>query len=495
MRPISSISHTLSEVEKFLGIDDSQSGVTLTGIAPDSRSVIDGDLFIAIAGMTLHSAHGSDFAAQAVAQGARAILTDGKKAMGPSPVPVIQRSEISPLVGDLASWFYGHPSRKMTTVGITGTNGKTTTASLLHQLWTLADREAGLIGTLGIEIGAEHFPATHTTPEAVTLQGALAAMAERHVTHAVMEVSSHALSQQRTAGTRFALVGFTNLTQDHLDFHGDMKSYFAAKAKLFTLEYADQGFINIDNQFGEQLVQLSAIPVTTLSRNARSAQWHYVRADSTSSGYEISIRGTGGILIEGFLPLLGDYNLDNALMAIAMAVESGVDPLLISSRLTELRPVPGRLERISVGQNFSAVVDFAHTPDSVERALATLRTSTTGKLIGILGCGGDRDKSKRSIMGKALAEGCDIAIFTSDNPRSEDAAEILKDMTAGLSLNERAFIEIDRRKAIERAVELAAQGDCIALLGKGHESGQEIKGVKIPFDDRIELARAIGGER
>ena len=495
MRPINSISHTLSEVENFLGIEDSQSGVILTGISSDSRSVIDGDLFLAFAGMTPHSAHGSDFAAQAVSHGARAILTDGKKAMGSYPVPVINRSEASPLVGDLASWFYGHPSRKMTTVGITGTNGKTTTASLLHQLWTLADSEAGLIGTLGIEIGSEHFPATHTTPEAVTLQGALAAMAERHVTHAVMEVSSHALSQQRSAGTRFALVGFTNLTQDHLDFHGDMKSYFAAKAKLFTVEYADQGFINIDNQYGEQLVQLSAIPVLTLSRNARSAQWHYVRADSTSSGYEISIRGTGGILIEGFLPLLGDYNLDNALMAIAMAVESGVDPLLISARLAELRPVPGRLERISVGQNFSAVVDFAHTPDSVERALATLRTSTTGKLIGILGCGGDRDKSKRSIMGKALAEGCDIAIFTSDNPRSEDATDILKEMTAGLSLNERAFIEIDRRKAIERAVELAAQGDCIALLGKGHESGQEIKGVKIPFDDRIELARAIGGER
>jgi UDP-N-acetylmuramoyl-L-alanyl-D-glutamate--2,6-diaminopimelate ligase len=501
MRPITPASKSLHEIKSFLGLADLNNheingvDVTVTGITSDSRSVQAGDLFIALAGATPHSHHGAEFLQSAQAAGAVAVLTDGKVEIKQSAIPVLVLTGAEKFIGDLASWFFNHPSRSMFTVGITGTNGKTTTASLLHQLWTLADREAGSLGTLGIDIGSEHFAATHTTPDAARLQNILACMSERHVTHAVMEVSSHALVQHRAAGTRFSMVGFTQLSQDHLDFHGDMESYFQAKSRLFTLEYADLAVINIDSSYGVRLMENSPIPVVTLSRTDSRANWSYVRAEHTKSGYDISIRGVGGILIEGFLPLIGQHNLDNALMAIAMAVESGVDSLLISARLRELDGIPGRLEVINLGQEFTAIVDFAHSPDSVERVLKAVRESTSGKLIGVLGCGGDRDKSKRALMGQALVAGTDYAIFTSDNPRSEDPLDILRDMTAGITLSPTAQVEVERRRAIAHAVALASAGDCVILLGKGHESGQEVNGVKLPFDDRIELAQAIGGSK
>ena len=495
MRPLSPIVRSLSDIENFLGIESCNAQVNISGITSDSRNVQAGDLFLALQGVGQNSQHGGTFAQQAIANGAVAILSDGKFDSADLKVPVVTMPNLPMFVGDLTSWFYSHPSRSMLTVGITGTNGKTTTASLLSQLWKLADRESGCIGTLGVDIGNEHFAGTHTTPEATHIQSILACMAERHITHAVMEVSSHALAQHRVSGTRFSLVGFSNLSQDHLDFHQTMEQYFAAKAKLFTVEFADRGFINIDDAHGLKLSEISEIPVVSLSRFNSSATWHYVRAELARSGFDISIRGAGGILIEGFLPLVGAHNLDNALMAIAMAVESGVDPLLIAARLHEIRGIPGRLEKIELGQAFTAVVDFAHSPDSVSQVLATLRVSTPGKLIAVLGCGGDRDKTKRPLMGSALIDGSDIAIFTSDNPRSENPEEILKDMTRSLSLPQSSLIELDRRTAIARAVELAEPGDCVAILGKGHESGQEINGVKNPFDDRLELAEAIGGHK
>ncbi len=493
MRPLNPIQKSLSEIEEFLGLESRHTNLEISGLTSNSQEILVGDLFIAVQGVGSSSRHGGEFAPQAIENGAVAILSDGKYSFSGVALPIIELSHLSSVIGDLASWFYSHPSRSMVTVGITGTNGKTTTAALLSQLWRFAGRESGCIGTLGIEVGSEHFAGTHTTPEATNLQSALAVMAERHITHTVMEVSSHSLVQRRVSGTRFSLVGFTNLSQDHLDFHQTMADYFAAKAKLFTLEFADLGFINIDDLHGQKLLDISEIPVVTLSRLNTAATWHYVRADLGSAGFEIAIRGTGGILIEGFLPLIGAHNLDNALMAIAMAVESGVDPLLIAARLPEIRGVAGRLEKIELGQEFSAVVDFAHSPDSVARVLETLRASTSGKLIAVLGCGGDRDKTKRPLMGSALVAGSDIAIFTSDNPRSEDPAEILKDMTSSLNLPESAHIELDRRNAIAQAVALAGPGDCVAILGKGHESGQEVNGVKTPFDDRLELAQAIGG--
>ncbi|CAB4722084.1 unannotated protein [freshwater metagenome] len=495
MRPITPVSQSLNDIEAFLGLEVSGSNLLITGITAHSGEVLPGDLFIALSGATPQSRHGAEFIAEALSAGAVAVLTDGKSEVSSTRVPMLILNSAERFIGDLTSWFYGHPSRQMVTVGITGTNGKTTTASLLHQLWTLSDREAGFIGTLGIDLGAEHFSGTHTTPDATSLQSTLGAMAERHLTHVVMEVSSHALAQHRASGTRFSMVGFTHLSQDHLDFHGDMESYFQAKARLFTLEYADLAFINIDSSYGVRLLESVSIPVVTLSHYDPKANWHIVHSHPTDSGYDIAIRGLGGILIEGFLPLIGRHNLENALMAIAMAVESGVDPLLISSRMRELRGVPGRLEMIDVGQDFTAVVDFAHSPSSVEAVLQTLREITPGKIIAVLGCGGDRDRTKRPLMGSALLSYSDHAIFTSDNPRSEDPTEILREMTSGIALLPTSLVQIDRRAAITRAVSLAMPGDCVVVLGKGHEVGQEIKGTKHPFDDRIELARAIGGSK
>ena len=495
MRPLTAFSKSLPQVAAFLNISYAGDDIRVEGMSSNSQDILPGDLFIALAGATAQSKHGADFAKAAVDTGAVAILTDGKVEIASLGVPVLTLDSLELHIGDLLSWFYNHPSRGMYTVGITGTNGKTTTASILYQLWKLADRSAASIGTLGTFIDDEAFSGNHTTPTAPVLQQTLAAIAERGVTHTVMEVSSHSLVQHRVSGTRYSLVGFSNLSQDHLDFHGDMECYFAAKSSLFTLSYADRALINIDDPYGLRLSQSIGIPFATLSRSNVKAQWHYVNTLSTGEGFEVSIRGEGGILIEGTLPLVGEHNLDNALMAIAMAVESGVDPLLIAARLKELCPIPGRLESVRLGQNFNAIVDFAHSPDSVEKILTSLKSSTSGKLIAVLGCGGDRDKGKRPKMGSLLSQLADIAIFTSDNPRSEEPADILQDMTAGLTLDSHCIVEIDRAKAISIAVNQAGTGDCVLVLGKGHELGQEIKGVKHPFDDRLELAKAIEAKR
>ena len=286
--------------------------------------------------------------------------------------------------------------------------------------------------------------------------------------------------------------GSTNLTQDHLDFHGDMESYFQAKALLFTPEFTESAVVNIDDPHGLRLFNEAKVPTKSLSRSGHNADWYFdsFTFSSAGNGYEVAIRGSGGILIEGFLPLLGLHNLDNALLAIALAVESGVDPIALAYYMRRLSAPVGRLEPVEVGQKFLALVDYAHTPDAVSRALSTARTLTSGRVIAVLGCGGDRDKSKRPIMGRALREGADLAVFTSDNPRSEDPELILNEMVDGVE-SEKQIIEPDRRAAIATAVLEAEPGDCVIVLGKGHERGQEISGVKHPFDDRIELARAI----
>jgi UDP-N-acetylmuramoyl-L-alanyl-D-glutamate--2,6-diaminopimelate ligase len=304
----------------------------------------------------------------------------------------------------------------------------------------------------------------------------------------IMEVSSHAIALDRVRGSHFAVVGFTNLSQDHLDFHLTMDKYFEAKAALFTFEYADLAIINIDDSYGVKLREITELPVVTLSRENTGADWHYCGISSEYYGAQISIRGSAGILIEGKVNLHGGYNYDNLLMAIAIAVESGIDPIDIASLLPKLRGASGRLESVALGQKFAAFVDYAHSPDAVSRVLETARELSKGRVIGVLGCGGDRDRSKRSAMGRALDNGSDVAIFTSDNPRSEKEEDILKEMTLGI---ESANVIIDRAQAIKSAVNEADDGDLVIILGKGHETGQDIAGVVHPFDDRIELAKAI----
>ncbi len=488
--PALGFSKSSSQLCAFIGLPESSSEFSFTGLTLDSRVVSTGDLFIALPGAKVHGATFSDAVA---ARGAVAILTDAVGALLiESSIPVVVVNNPRSWVGAIAAWFYRNPFSAVGAIGITGTNGKTTTASLVDQIWQLDGRSTGVIGTIGITIAGEEFGTSFTTPEGTDLQAIVATMREQHVRNLVMEVSSHSLSMRRVSGAHFAVVGFTNLTQDHLDFHGDMESYFQAKAQLFSHEFADRAVVNIDNPFGLRLWDEASIPTLTVSRSDIKADWHYqsYRALHPAVGYEVAIRGTGGILIEGYLPLLGLHNLDNALLAIALAVESGVDPIALASYMRKLTAPVGRLEPVDVGQKFLALVDYAHTPDAVRRALATARSLTTGRLIALLGCGGDRDKTKRPIMGEALREGSDIAIFTSDNPRSEDALQILREMVGGVDSAEQ-IIEADRRSAIAIAVLNAAPGDCVIVLGKGHERGQDIKGIKYPFDDRIELARAI----
>jgi UDP-N-acetylmuramoyl-L-alanyl-D-glutamate--2,6-diaminopimelate ligase len=310
-----------------------------------------------------------------------------------------------------------------------------------------------------------------------------------------MEVSSHAIALERIRGSYFAAVGFTNLSQDHLDFHGNMENYFAAKSKLFTYEYADQAFINIDDSYGQLLAQKTELPVQSISRFNESATWHYTRIEEGIAYSDISIRGVGGILIDSRTTLRGGFNFDNLLMAVAICVESGIDPMDIQTLIPHLVGAVGRLEPVNLGQNFTALVDYAHSPDAVSRVLAAAREMTDKRVIGVLGCGGDRDASKRNMMGQELSLRTDIAIFTSDNPRSENPETILKQMTDGIKISEPSAIVQDRSKAIELAVNLAQPGDVVIVLGKGHERGQEIAGVVHPFDDRLVLAQAIEAKK
>lgn len=462
--------------------------VIISGASIDSSQVEPGDIFIAVAGA---STHGAVFSKDAKRNGAVAVVTDkaGAKFVTDLPVLVVTNPRIA--AGTIAAWLYNEPMRDLFSVAITGTNGKTTITTLLYQIAMAAGRESGLIGTVETRVGNEIINSIRTTPEAPEIQSLAAVMRERHMRNLFMEVSSHAVALNRISGSHFNIAAFTNLSQDHLDFHSDMNAYFATKAALFTYNYADIAVVNIDNEWSQKLVGQVELPIIKISRTDRSADWFYERIESENLVTHLAIRGSGGILIETSTKLVGDFNLDNLLMAIAISVESGIDPIDISAITPNLIGAEGRLEQVDLGQTFKAIVDYAHSPDSVTRVLAALRQNLTGRLIAVLGCGGDRDKSKRILMGQALLSGADIAIFTSDNPRSEDPSEILKDMTYGLVLAENSKIEIDRKKAIDYAVSQAKAGDLLVLLGKGHEVGQEINGVKYEFDDRLVLAAAI----
>jgi len=498
LRPLREFSKSAKSLCSFLGINDLGDGLeelNFTGITHNSKQVEPGDLFIALPGV---KNHGADFVEEAKAKGVTLVLTDhqGMEMINDAlPCLVVDNPRL--VMGDVASWFYENPFASLDAVGITGTNGKTTTAALLDQIWRFNHRTTSLIGTIGTSIGDENLGAEFTTPEASDLQRLAAVMRERYVRNCVMEVSSHGIAQHRTSGIRFSVVGFTHLSQDHLDFHGDMESYFQVKAKLFSPEFADRGIVNIDSEHGRRIFEQSSIQMQTLSRSDKNAHWRYESIDrlENHNGYRVAIRGTGGILIEGSLSLIGLHNLDNALLAIALAVETQIDPLAIAAFMHLLQAPSGRLEPVAVGQKFLALVDYAHTPDAVKRVLATARELTSGRVIAVLGCGGDRDRSKRVLMGEALLSGSDYAVFTSDNPRSEDPQSIVDEMlrTDSILDEKAAVIEIDRRSAIVKAVAEAQDGDCVLVLGKGHEKGQEIAGIKYPFDDRIELARAIEG--
>ena len=493
IRPVADFSIALKEVAQLIGAElKNESNVIITGITQSDAEVEPGDIFLAIPGSKVH---GANFIHSAKKRGAVAIVTDLEGLQKSHDLPTLVVADVRRAGALIASSLYASPTRDLASIAITGTNGKTTVTTLLYQIFESAGRDTGLIGTVETRIGAEVLKSSRTTPEAADLQALVAVMRERHMRHLVMEVSSHAIALKRVQGSHFAMAGFTNLSQDHLDFHGDMESYYATKSQLFTHEYADCAVINIDNNYGSRLAGECQIPVISLSRSSTAAQWHFTQIHHGASGSEISIRGTGGILIESKTQLIGGYNLDNLLMAVAIAHESGIDSTELATIIPTLSGAPGRLDPVHIGQCFKALVDYAHSPDAVENVLRAAREFTDGKIIAVLGCGGDRDSSKRSLMGAALAQGCDIAVFTSDNPRSENPQTILKEMIHGISVSEPSRVIEDRAAAIEYAVSCAAAGDTVLILGKGHESGQEIKGVTTPFDDRLQLAQAIEAKK
>ena len=493
-RPLTNANKNLAAISNVIGAFSSESidGIEISGIAQSSDDVVAGDLFIALAGQKVH---GAAFAKDAIKAGAIAVLTDALGAEMISGVPVLICENPRRAAGIVSAWFYEEPMRDLYSVGVTGTNGKTTVTTLLHQIMQAAGRETGLIGTVEVRIGLDVLASKRTTPEGSDLQALCATMRERHMRNLVMEVSSHALTLERIRGSHFAVVGFTNLSQDHLDFHTSMEDYFQAKSKLFTFEYADLAVINIDDSYGARLALETELPVVTLSRNQRDATWHFVSITRDYIGASIAIRGSGGVLIEGKTILQGSFNYDNLLMAIAIATESGIDPIDIAAILPQLTGAMGRLEPVRLGQRFTALVDYAHSPDAVTRVLEMAHEITQGSVIAVLGCGGDRDASKRSLMGTALRDGADIAIYTSDNPRSEKPEDILVQMVLDIDVIAPNQVIVDRASAIKTAVDHAQDGDVVIVLGKGHEKGQEIAGMVQPFDDRIELARAIENKK
>ncbi|MBW3639538.1 MAG: UDP-N-acetylmuramoyl-L-alanyl-D-glutamate--2,6-diaminopimelate ligase [Actinobacteria bacterium] len=458
-------------------------GRTVTGCTLDSRAVQAGDLYAALPGA---SAHGADFAAQAVSAGAAAVLTDpaGAAAFAAYDVPVLVAEDPRAVLGAVARWVHDDPAAGMLVLGITGTNGKTTTAFLLEAALRAAGHRTGLLGTVLTRIGDEVLPSVRTTPEAPDLQALLAVMRERGTTAVAMEVSSHALVLGRVDGVRFEVAAFTNLSQDHLDFHPSMADYEAAKASLFTPPRARRAVLNVEDPAGRRIARSTALPVTTYGEDA---DWSAREVDLRPDGSTFRLLGPG-VDLRVSLALPGSFNVANAVAALACLGAAGVSVRDGVRGIAELSGVPGRMERVEAGQPFLALVDYAHTPDAVSRLVSAVRTFTSGRVIVVLGCGGDRDHAKRPLMG-AAASAADLAILTSDNPRSEDPQAILDQMAAGAP---EALLEVDRRAAIARAVAAARPGDAVVVAGKGHESGQEAAGVLTPFDDRLVLREVLG---
>jgi UDP-N-acetylmuramoyl-L-alanyl-D-glutamate--2,6-diaminopimelate ligase len=468
----------------------------LTGVTHDSRSVRRGDLYAALPGSTVHGARFCEAAAQA---GAVAVLTDpaGRQDAVASGLPVFVVADPRARLGEVAAWIYGHPSDRVLLIGVTGTAGKSTTTYLLESGLRAAGYRTGLIGGVATRIGDTATGSALTTPEATDLQALLAAMVERHIGAAAMEVSSHALTLGRVAGTRYDVVVFTNLSQDHLDFHASMDDYFAAKAELFTPKYARAGVVNIDDAHGRELAAIAGIPVTTFSADGRrAADWRAIDVRSGADGSTFRVIGPGGVEADAAVALPGGFNVANAMAAIVGLVESGVGLTAAVSGVGASAGPPGRLERVDRGQDFTVLVDYAHKPGAVEALLTVMRDVTQGSLVIVLGCGGDRDRGKRRLMGAAAGGLADIAILTSDNPRSEDPLAILAEMLAGaieVPQADRAQVVVqpDRAAAIGLAIASAGKGDVVLIAGKGHEHGQYVGGAVIPFDDREVAAEAL----
>jgi UDP-N-acetylmuramoyl-L-alanyl-D-glutamate--2,6-diaminopimelate ligase len=454
-------------------------GTEIASLAFDNRKVTPGALFFCVKGL---ASDGHEFAPAAVEAGAVALVCERRLELD---VPQLIVDDSRAAMAPLASAFSGNPTAAMKLAGVTGTNGKTTTAFLLADILDYAGIPSGLMGTVKQVVGGAEEEVVRTTPEAIDLQASFRRMLEAGDEACVMEVSSHAMVMHRADAIDFDLAVFTNLTQDHLDFHKDMEDYFQAKRLLFAAG-PGAAVVNLDDEYGRRLA--GEFDCLTYSATGQAADYSAVDVSFNAAGAFFTVQSEHGDLpVRTGLP--GSFNVANALAALAGAISLGIDPDEAAAGLESAGRVPGRFEPIDEGQDFAVLVDYAHTPDSVENVLRAARGLTAGRLIAIVGAGGDRDRAKRPLMGRAGAELSDLAVITSDNPRSEDPAAIIDDVLAGIEDRESVLVEGDRDAAIGLAIREAGPGDTVVIAGKGHEQGQEFEnGRKIPFDDR-EVAR------
>lgn len=465
----------------------------IVGIDRDSRKIGKGMLFVCIPGVHVD---GHDFIPKAAAQGAAAILT-ARDVEPPVGMSVLKVPELNKALEVIVPYFHDYPAKAMRVIGITGTNGKTTTSYITRAILRKAGFKVGLIGTIQIMVEEESFPIHNTTPDVVELQNILAMMRDRGMDYVVMEVSSHALDQDRVAGIEFDTAVFTNLTQDHLDYHKTLENYKQAKAKLFSLLSGPgkTAVVNGDDPAGETMLEHAHCGHLTYGlKGETDLRGENVRV--LPRGSEFSLSGSFGAM-ELRLRITGIFNVYNVMAAAGAALAEGIPPETIRGALQEFASVPGRFELVDEGQDFSVIVDYAHTPDGVENVLRTARQIARRHIITVFGCGGDRDRTKRPIMGRLAAELSDAVIATSDNPRTEDPAFILSQVEEGVreKIGEKHHECItDRRTAIFRAVELAQKDDIVVILGKGHEDYQILKDRTIHFDDREVAREAIRGK-
>lgn len=471
--------------------------VELSGVTLDSRQVRRGDLYAALPGA---QAHGADFVDLAAARGAVAVLTDAEGAdrAARAGLPVLVVPDPRAGLGRVASWVYGDPASHLLLLGVTGTNGKTTTTYLLDAGLRACGRVTGMVGTIETRVAGASAPSVRTTPESPDVHALLALMLERGVQVCSMEVSSHALALHRVDGITFDVVGFTNLSQDHLDFHGTLAEYFAAKASLFTPARARRGVVCVDDEWGRRLAAAATVPVTTLSATGGDADWRVSGLEVTSTGAPTSfdLTGPAGLRVRVSSPLPGAFNVANTALAAAMLVTAGFAPAPVVRGLAAGGEVPGRMERVQSTdpEQPLAVVDYAHTPAALTAALRALRPSTPGRLVVVVGAGGDRDRGKRAAMGAAAAADADLVVVTDDNPRTESPGAIRAAVLAGARAVAGAeVVEVpDRAQAVLAAVRATAgRADTVLVAGKGHEQGQEVAGEVLPFDDRQVLREAL----
>jgi UDP-N-acetylmuramoyl-L-alanyl-D-glutamate--2,6-diaminopimelate ligase len=460
----------------------------VTDVVLDTRTVTPGALFCCVPGARVD---GHDLAPAALAAGAAALCVERPLDLA---APQLVVGSVRAALAPVAATFFGRPSRRLDLVGVTGTNGKTTTTFMLEAILRAAGLVPGLVGTVEVRIGPERRPVAHTTPEAPDLQRLLAEMADSGVQAAAMEVSSHGLDQGRVDQTRFRAAVFTNLTQDHLDYHPDLEAYFQAKRRLFTPAFSALAVVNTDDPYGRRLAGPQAeVPVVTTGTGPDAA-WRASAVEATLEGSTFRLDSPAGPATVR-LRLAGHFNVANALGALAAADALGIDLDAGLAGLADLAGVPGRFERVDAGQPFTVLVDYAHTPDSLDNLLRAARAVTGKRLIVVFGCGGDRDRAKRPLMGEIAGRLADLAVVTSDNPRSEPPEAIVAEVAEGVRRTAAPgswTVEVDRRAAIRQALAAAGPGDAVIVAGKGHEQGQEFAGGRtVPFDDRAVAAEEL----